>query len=77
MIIVKLDIDTPAVEGPLALQLFNNPRLAELVDHFYFEHHVNIAEMQGHWGATLESVEDSFQLFHGLRQKGVASHFWV
>ena len=76
-IVVKLDIDTPAVEKDLAHQLFNNPRLLKLVDQFYFEHHVNQLELAGHWGPTTESVDDSFQFFSGLRQKGVAAHFWV
>lgn len=77
LVIVKLDIDTPSVEHPLAYQLLNNPRLAKLVDHFYFEHHVNQRELMPHWGTVHGSVEESFQLFNGLRQKGVASHFWV
>ena len=77
LVIVKLDVDSPVLERQLAEQLRTNPKLAKLIDHFYFEHHVNSIEMWGHWGETLESVEDSFQLFHGLRQKGVASHFWV
>lgn len=77
LVIVKLDIDTPAIEHPLAYQLLNNPRLAKLVDHFYFEHHVNQRELAPHWGAVDQSVEESFELFHQLRQKGVASHFWV
>jgi hypothetical protein len=77
LVVVKLDIDSPMIERQLSHQLFNNPQLAKIVDHFYFEHHVNQFEMAAHWGPTLESVEDSFLLFHGLRQKGIASHFWV
>jgi len=41
VIIVKLDIDNPDIERKLVDQLLNNPRLLKLIDHFYFEHHVN------------------------------------
>jgi hypothetical protein len=76
-VVVKLDIDTPAIEKALADQLFNNPRLFKMVDQFYFEHHVNQMELAGHWGGTNESVEASFRFFSGLRERGVAAHFWV
>jgi hypothetical protein len=76
-IVVKLDIDTPAIEKALADQLFNNPRLVKMVDQFYFEHHVNQKELAGNWGPTNESVEASFRFFSGLRERGVAAHFWV
>ena len=77
LIIVKLDIDSPDIERALAEQLRQNPALLDLIDHFYFEHHVNQYEIKNHWGPTKESVEESFQLFTSLRQRGVAAHFWV
>ena len=40
IIIVKLDVDTPSVELPLAHQLLEDERFAKVVDHFYCEHHV-------------------------------------
>lgn len=36
---VKLDIDTPLAEIPLAYQLLEDPELLALVDEFYFEYH--------------------------------------
>jgi len=77
LIVVKLDIDTPKLEKELVTQLENNPALLKLVDHFYFEHHCNQDEIKVHWGRTTDSVDDSFQLFRSLREKGVAAHFWV
>ncbi len=78
LIIVKLDIDTPAVEMPLVRQLLGDDELIELVDQFYFEHHVQLAEMKPYWGKQVEgTVKDSLDLFHELRRKGVAAHFWV
>ncbi|CAB9511728.1 expressed unknown protein [Seminavis robusta] len=79
-IIVKLDVDTPELERELAQQLLDNPQLSKLIDQFYFEHHVNQAELKPHWGRQRgmnESVADSLKLFHDMRQKGIPSHFWV
>ena len=76
-IVIKLDIDTSHIEEPLALQLLEDESLHPLVDQFYFEHHVLLKEIPG-WGRNIRStIKDSMELFHGLRQKEIASHFWV
>jgi len=78
LIVVKLDIDTPSIELPLAMQLLKDERYTGLIDHFYFEHHVNLKELVGAWGASVNgSVLDSINLFMGLREKGIAAHSWV
>jgi len=79
LIVIKLDIDTPAVEMSLAQQLLQDSRFHPLVDQFYFEHHVHLSEISGSWkyGGMKGSIKDSLDLFIGLRQKGIASHFWV
>lgn len=78
LVIVKLDIDTPSVELPLADQLLKDPELHRLVDHFYFEHHVYLEELKESWGPNISgSVADSLRLFHGLRKAGIAAHSWV
>jgi len=77
-IIVKLDIDHYDTEIPLAKQLLSDESLHELVDHFYFENHVIMDEMGAWWTNTMKgSVKSSFDLFYGLREKGVSSHFWI
>jgi hypothetical protein len=79
LIIVKLDIDTPSVELPLVLQMLSDDRYNKLVDQFCYEHHVKLYELGRYWtsnGAT-GSIQDSLNLFAGLRAKGIASHFWV
>lgn len=77
LIVVKLDVDTPSVERPLSQQLLRDERFGELVDHFYFEHHVNLKEMAFAWAGTMKgSVKGSLELFSGLRKKGIASHYW-
>lgn len=76
-ILVKLDIDTAAVELPLAKQLLEDDSINKLVDHFYFEHHVFLFELKPFWGRGMKgSIKDSFELMNGLRKKGVASHYW-
>ena len=79
LIIVKLDVDTPDLERDLAEQLRVNPAIHKLVDHFYFEHHVNQEELAGPWGGTKtkETVQQSMELFRSLRENGVAAHYWV
>jgi hypothetical protein len=77
-IVVKLDIDTASIEVPLAQQLLHDTALHGLVDQFYFEHHVLLGEMAPNWGTTIQgSVQDSLELFIGLREAGVAAHSWI
>mmetsp|Transcript_48621 Transcript_48621/g.146606 ORF Transcript_48621/g.146606 Transcript_48621/m.146606 type:complete len:379 (-) Transcript_48621:86-1222(-) len=77
-VVVKLDIDTPDIEMPLARQLLEDERFSRLVDHFYFEHHVHLEELAPYWKNTMRgSVKDSLDLFYGMRQKGIAAHSWV
>jgi hypothetical protein len=74
-IIVKLDVDTPSVELPLAYQLLNDH--AHLVDVMFFEHHVHLRELASSWGRSMNgTIADSLRLFRSLREKGVAAHFW-
>ena len=76
-IVVKLDIDTPAVEHVLVEQLKNDPSLIILVDQFYFEHHVHQKELASSWTGTMEgSVGGSLKLMAELRKNGVAAHYW-
>lgn len=76
-VVVKLDIDTPHIEIPLAYQVMNDPRLYNLIDQFYFEHHVHLAELAANWKTQMNNtIEASLELFNGIRKKGVAAHFW-
>lgn len=80
LVIVKLDVDTPALEKQLAEQLKEDPTLAKLVDHFYFEHHVHQKELQSAWGrgdGITETVAESLELFSQIRHQGIPAHFWV
>lgn len=77
LVVVKLDVDTGHIEVPLAKQILENAQLYKMIDQFYFEHHVHLQELSPNWQGTMRgSIESSLQLFHDLRKKGVAAHFW-
>ena len=77
LIIVKLDVDSAADEVRMARLILEDPVLSGLVDHFYFEHHVHLWELQSHWKRSMRgTIQESLQLFADLRQAGVAAHFW-
>jgi hypothetical protein len=76
-VVVKLDVDTASVEIPLAKQVLEDPELNDIIDQFYFEHHVHLGELAPNWRHTMQgTVEESLKLFSALREKGVAAHFW-
>jgi hypothetical protein len=79
LVIVKLDIDSAAVEVSLIKQILNSSQNAEIfIDHLYFEHHVEMKELADAWSHTINgSMKDSLELFQTLRKHGIASHYWV
>jgi hypothetical protein len=75
--ILSLDIDTSPIENKLAAQLRNDTKLLNLVDVFYYEHHVMQAELLPSWMSSASgSVGDSLEMMSDIRRKGVASHYW-
>ena len=76
-VVFKLDVDFPAVELPLVEQLRTDASLQELVDVFFFEHHVVNQDMARFW---LKEVAGTFltsaALFTDLRVKGVNAQVW-
>jgi len=77
--VFKLDIDTPFVELPIVKQLLNNRSgVADLVDEFFFEHHVHgIMQRYGWGGAVNGTFADSYDIFSKLRQLGIRAHSWI
>ena len=81
----KLDVDTPSVEVPLAMQLLQD-KYSKLVDEFFFELHFRCPVMAVRWGISPdpeqhdEFIMDSYHaltLFQSYREKGIRSHIWV
>ena len=76
-IVIKLDIDTAAVELPLTRQLLKEP-FSKLVDQFYFEHHVRMKGLLYYWKkSAIGTLQESMDLFTHLRKSGIAAHSWV
>lgn len=75
--VIKVDIDTADIEVPLVHQLLEDVSLhGGLVDQFYFEHHVKFKEMTPIWRSAMRgSLKDTFDLFYGLRQRGIRHTF--
>ena len=77
-VVVKLDIDTPTIENQLAKQLRDDPKILDLVDVFYYEHHVKQSELALNWKSKVDgSVGESLQMMATIRAKGASSHYWV
>ena len=77
-VVVKLDIDTPELENKLANQVKDDPALLDLIDVFYYEHHVKQKELAMYWGSLWSgSVGGSLELMSALRARGVSAHYWV
>lgn len=77
-IVIQLDIDSPTIQLPLTKQLLEDARSHDFVDQFYCEHHVHMTEIALAWGGGMHrSIQESMELFTGLRRAGVAAHFWV
>ena len=80
----KLDIDTPDVEIPIALELLKNSKFTELVDEFFFELHFRCEFLKDLWGYDMPEYVNGLKLsragaleyFAKLRYKGIRSHFW-
>ncbi|CAF1151425.1 unnamed protein product [Rotaria sordida] len=75
-VVIKLDIDTPAIEVPLMDQLLNDSSINSLIDEAFFEHHITVREMQQYWGNPPGNLKDSYVLFTKLRQLGIRMHSW-
>ena len=76
-VVVKLDIDTSFVEVPMAYQVLNDTSINSKIDQFYFEHHIHLKELARPWGSSMNgTIQQSLELFQGLRERGVAAHYW-
>jgi hypothetical protein len=75
-VVVKIDIDTPAIETALINQILNDSSISSLIDELFFEHHVTVKEMIGYWGSPPGTLKDSYVLFRNLRQLGIRMHSW-
>lgn len=71
---LKLDIDNPEIEIPIALQMIANKNVSSLIDEFFFELHFQCEFlMYCGWGTN---IPDSIHSFH-LSRLSVMTFFWT
>jgi hypothetical protein len=74
-LIFNINIDEQDVEDDFALALNTNENITNLIDEFYFEHKVKLDVMSQVWGNDMkQDLADSYNIFLGLRKKGIRSH---
>jgi len=74
----KLDIDTPEIENLIVHQILDSPRVAAVMDEFFFEHHVaGLMNFDGAWSEVNGTFADSYSIFAQLRRMGVRAHSWI
>jgi hypothetical protein len=79
-LMMKIDIDNDPVELAIIQSFRNDCTVTDLIDEFFFEHHVSFhpVEYMG-WTTSqkLNNITESYQLFSDLRHKGIRAHSWV
>eukprot|EP00285_Hemiselmis_virescens_P007046 CAMPEP_0173392158 /NCGR_PEP_ID=MMETSP1356-20130122/18791_1 /TAXON_ID=77927 ORGANISM="Hemiselmis virescens, Strain PCC157" /NCGR_SAMPLE_ID=MMETSP1356 /ASSEMBLY_ACC=CAM_ASM_000847 /LENGTH=317 /DNA_ID=CAMNT_0014349887 /DNA_START=343 /DNA_END=1293 /DNA_ORIENTATION=+ len=78
-VVLKLDIDTWAVEEEFVSQILATPSLYSRIDEMFWEHHVPFDPMNRAWGPAVHrgsSMNNSLHMFHQLRIRGVRVHSW-
>jgi hypothetical protein len=78
-VVVKLDIDTPAIEQTIIGTITQQPDLAALIDELFFEYHFHFDDLNFGWGPLPESisVDAALATMHRLRELGIRAHFWI
>jgi hypothetical protein len=64
----------------MAHSLLTDKKLLDLIDVFYFEHHIHMQPVWANWKFQKENVDgtiaQSLKLFIDMRRRGIASHSW-
>ena len=78
-VVVKLDIDTPAIEQTIIAVLSQRPDLAALVDELFFEYHFDFDGLDFGWGDlnVQGDVDTALGTMFRLRSLGIRAHFWI
>ena len=77
-VVVKLDIDTPAIEQTIIAVLSQRPDLAALIDELFFEYHFYFDGKDFGWGENVQGdVDTALGTMFRLRSLGIRAHFWI
>ena len=80
LVVMKIDIDNSPVELEFVYQIMKDLQVVNLIDEFYFEHHVSAHPVEyAGWGqdAKIHNISQSYELFSSLRELGIRAHSWV
>ena len=78
IVVFKLDIDN-RMELNVVHQLLSDPELMNLIDEFYYEHHVTNKLMRRHgFGTVVESsnLKSWYSMVNPARAAGFRMHYW-
>eukprot|EP00964_Phaeocystis_antarctica_P082243 scaffold51567_cov64-Phaeocystis_antarctica.AAC.1 len=77
-VVVKLDIDTPAIEQTIVAVLAQRPDLTALIDELFFEYHFYFDGLDFGWGKNVQGdVGTAIGTMYRLRSLGIRAHFWI
>jgi hypothetical protein len=79
-LVLKLDIDNDPVELAIINSFIDDPSVTNLIDEFFFEHHVNnnpVEHMGWETNKKIMNITQSYSLFYKLRKAGIRAHSWV
>ncbi len=77
-VVVKVDIDTSAIELAIVEAIAERPEIAALIDELYFEYHFYFDGHNFGWGGHVSGdVDTAVSLMHRLRTLGIRAHFWI
>ena len=77
-VVVKVDIDTSAIELAIVEAIAERPEIAALIDELYFEYHFYFDGHNFGWGGAVSGdVDTAVSLMHRLRTLGIRAHFWI
>ena len=77
-VIFKLDIDNTPIEEAIVESLLADPLALELIDDFFWEHHVNQIDMNPEWETSgfNHTIKDSIRYLRKFRDHGIRAHSW-
>jgi hypothetical protein len=77
-VVVKLDIDTPAIEQALFDQVRHDASVRQLIDEMFYEHHVNCKVMNPYWNLwhSQDRLFHTYEMFLAMRHTGLRMHSW-
>jgi len=79
-LVLKIDIDNEELELGIIYSFISDTTVTDLIDEFFFEHHVSLNPMEHYaWGHKdkVNNITESYQLFGRLRNAGIRAHSWV